>query len=166
MTVISSSTNADELTLELVAEFDAPPERVWSVWEDPRKLERWWGPPGYPATFTRHDFEVGGQSRYYMTGPEGEKHFGWWRIDALEDPRRIEFANGLAGNDGEPVPGLPPAGGVVELENRTNGGTRMLVRTEFVNVEQMERMLEMGMQEGMRMALGQIDALLGEPVAA
>ena len=166
MTVISSSTNADELTLELVAEFDAPPERVWSVWEDPRKLERWWGPPGYPATFTRHEFEVGGQSRYYMTGPEGEKHFGWWRIDALEDPRRIEFANGLAGNDGEPVPGLPPAGGVVELENRTNGGTRMLVRTEFVNVEQMERMLEMGMQEGMRMALGQIDALLGEPVAA
>ncbi len=165
MTVISSSTNADELTMELVAEFDAPLERVWQVWEDPRKLERWWGPPTYPATFTRHEFEVGGQSRYYMTGPEGDRHFGWWRIDVLEDPRHIEFANGFAGDDGEPVPGLPPAGGIVELE-RSGNGTRMLVRTKFLDVEQMERMLGMGMQEGMSLAIGQIDALLREPVAA
>ena len=42
MTVISSNTNAEELTLTLIAEFDAPPERVWAVWEDARKLERWW----------------------------------------------------------------------------------------------------------------------------
>ena len=165
MTVISSSTNADELTMELVAEFDAPPERVWQVWEDPRKLERWWGPPTYPATFTRHEFEVGGQSRYYMTGPEGDRHFGWWRIDVLEGPRHIEFANGFAGDDGEPVPGLPPAGGIVEFE-RSGTGTRMLVRTKFLDVEQMERMLGMGMQEGMSLAIGQIDALLREPVAA
>ena len=164
MTVISSTTNAGELTLDLVAEFDASPERVWDVWQDPRKLERWWGPPGYPATFTRHEFEVGGQSRYYMTGPEGERHFGWWRIDVLDGPRRLEFANGFAGEDGEPVSDFPPAGGIVELE-ATGDTTRMLVRTKFVDVEQMERMLGMGMQEGMGMAIGQIDALL-EPVHA
>lgn len=165
MTVISSTTDAQELTLDVVAEFDASPERVWDVWEDARKLERWWGPPGYPATFTRHEFEVGGESRYYMTGPEGERHFGWWRIDALEGPRRLEFANGFAGEDGEPVPGLAPAGGIVEIE-AAGDGTRMLVRTKFVDVEQMERMLGMGMQEGMGMALGQVDALLHGAVAA
>lgn len=165
MTVISSNTDAEQLTLDLVAEFEASPEQVWDVWENPRKLERWWGPPGYPATFTRHEFEVGGESRYYMTGPEGEKHHGWWRIDLLDGPRHLEFANGFAGDDGEPVPGLAPAGGIVELEPTDRGGTRMLVRTRFVDVEQMERMLGMGMQEGMGMALGQIDALL-DPVHA
>ena len=66
MTVITSETNADDLTLTLVAEFDAEPERVWNVWEDARKLERWWGPPTYPATFTRHEFRVGGQSLMQM----------------------------------------------------------------------------------------------------
>ena len=86
-----------------------------------------------------------------MTGPEGDRHFGWWRIDVLEGPRHIEFANGFAGDDGEPVPGLPPAGGIVELE-RSGSGTRMLVRTKFLDVEQMERMLGMGMQEGMSLA--------------
>jgi uncharacterized protein YndB with AHSA1/START domain len=164
MTVISSNTDAEQLTLDLVAEFDAAPEQVWDVWEDPRKLERWWGPPGYPATFTRHEFEVGGQSRYYMTGPEGEKHHGWWRIDVIDGQRHLEFANGFAGDDGEPVPGLAPAVGILELE-ADGSRTRMLVRTKFVDVEQMEHMLGMGMQEGMSMALGQIDALL-EPVHA
>jgi uncharacterized protein YndB with AHSA1/START domain len=164
MTVISSNTNADELTLTITAEFDAPPERVWDVWEDAHKLERWWGPPTYPATFTRHEFVVGGQCRYYMTGPAGRGPGGWWRIDTLEKPRRIEFANGFAGDDGEPAPGVLPAAEIVTLEP-TDTGTRMTVQTRFVSVEQMDRMLGMGMQEGMGLAMGQIDALL-EPVIA
>ncbi len=50
MTVTTVDTDLDARTLTLVAEFDAPVERVWELWADPRKLERWWGPPGYPAT--------------------------------------------------------------------------------------------------------------------
>ncbi len=159
MTVIDSTKDADALTLSVVAEFDADADAVWQVWEDPRKLERWWGPPTFPATFTRHEFTVGGQSRYFMTGPQGETPRGWWRIDALEHPRRIEFANGLAGDDGEPAPGVEPMAGFVtidELDDRT----RMTVLTRFVDDEQMAKMLDMGMQEGMTMAVGQIDAVL------
>lgn len=44
MTVISSTKDPAKLTLAVVAEFDAAPDRVWNVWQDPRKLERWWGP--------------------------------------------------------------------------------------------------------------------------
>jgi uncharacterized protein YndB with AHSA1/START domain len=159
MTVIDSTKDADALTLSLVAEFDADADAVWQVWEDPRKLERWWGPPTFPATFTRHEFTVGGQSRYFMTGPQGETPRGWWRIDALERPRRIEFANGLAGDDGEPAPGVEPMAGLVtidELDDRT----RMTVLTRFVDDEQMRKMLDMGMQEGMAQAIGQIDDVL------
>ena len=43
MTVITSSTNPDDLSMTMVAEFDAAPERLWNLWEDPRRLERWWG---------------------------------------------------------------------------------------------------------------------------
>ena len=159
MTVISSIKDPATLTLTLVAEFDATPGDVWDVWEDPRKLERWWGPPTYPATFTRHEFVVGGESRYFMTGPAGETPRGWWRIDAIDKPRRLEFANGLAGADGEPAPGIEPMSGYVSFEDAANG-TRMTAVTHFVSVEQMETMLGMGMQEGMTQAIGQIDALL------
>jgi DNA-binding transcriptional ArsR family regulator len=46
------------------------------------------GPTPYPATFTRSEFEPGGQCRYYMTGPEDFVHLGWWRIDAPDRVRQ------------------------------------------------------------------------------
>jgi uncharacterized protein YndB with AHSA1/START domain len=165
MTVLNTIKDPDTLTMTMVTQFAASPDRVWGVWEDARKLERWWGPPTYPATFTRHDFVVGGQSRYHMTGPAGETPRGWWRIDALDYPNAIQFANGLAGDDGEPAPGVEPMAGEVIFAD-LDGGTRMTVITRFTDLEQMEKMLAMGMQEGMVGALSQIDALLLVPVAA
>jgi uncharacterized protein YndB with AHSA1/START domain len=164
MPVITTETDAEQLTLTIVAEFEASPEQVWDVWQDPRKLERWWGPPTYPASFTRHEFSVGGQSRYHMTGPSGDKARGWWRIDLLDRPNRIEFANGLAGDDGEPEPGDSWAPTTATFETRENG-TRMAIVTNFVDLAQMEKMVGMGMPEGMSLAVGQIDALLSELAA-
>jgi uncharacterized protein YndB with AHSA1/START domain len=43
--VISSHQDTEALTMTVVAEFDADVDRVWRVREDPRQLERWWGPP-------------------------------------------------------------------------------------------------------------------------
>lgn len=159
MTLVSSATDEDELTLTIVAVFDADPDRVWELWENPRQLERWWGPPMFPATFVRHELVVGGQSRYFMTGPAGETSRGWWRMDLVDKPRRLEFANGLAGDDGEPLPGTPPMSGSASFEP-VDGGTSMTVTTRFTDTEQMNTMLEMGMQEGMGLAIGQMDGLL------
>src|SRR5262245_44913524 len=103
MTVISSLKDSQALTLTFVAEFDAGIERVWQVWQDPRQLERWWGPPGWPATFEQHEFVVGGRSSYVMTGPEGGKSRGWWAITGIEAPHLLEFDDGFADEDGEPV---------------------------------------------------------------
>jgi uncharacterized protein YndB with AHSA1/START domain/dihydrofolate reductase len=159
MTVIKSSKDVATLTLTVITEFDAPPSRVWDVWEDPRKLSRWWGPPTWPATFTRHEFAPGGESRYHMTGPEGEKTFGWWRVESLDKPRRIDFLNGLSGDDGEPMPGIEPMPTYAEFEP-AGDGTRMTVVTNFPSLELMEKMIEMGMREGMSAAMSQIDSVL------
>lgn len=161
MTVTSSRTDIEALSLTFTAEFSAEPERVWEVWADPRQLERWWGPPTWPATFERHDFTVGGESRYFMTGPDGERAHGWWRITALDRPRSLEFDDGFATADGEPDPAMPVIRGAVLLEP-IGGGTRMTTRTTFASAEQLEQVLEMGMEEGMREAMGQIDAILAE----
>jgi uncharacterized protein YndB with AHSA1/START domain len=159
MTVISSTKDPVAMTLVVVSQFDATPEQVWALWEDARKLERWWGPPAFPATFARHEFFVDGQSRYFMTGPNGEQPHGWWRIRSIDKPHRIEFDNGLAGDDGEPVPGVEPMPSSVSFE-AVDGGTRMTSKTNFTDVEQMEKMIAMGMQEGTEQAVGQIDDLL------
>jgi len=72
----SSEQDRDALTLTFVVELAARPARACQLWDDPRQLERWWGPPTWLATFEQHDMSVGGSSRYFMTGPEGEKARG------------------------------------------------------------------------------------------
>jgi uncharacterized protein YndB with AHSA1/START domain len=161
MSVISSTKNLEALSFILVAEFDAGVERVWQLWEDPRQLERWWGPPTWPATFEQFDFESGGKAGYYMTGPEGEKAGGWWRFTAIEAPGRLEFDDGFADENGAPVESMGTAHAAVTLED-TGGRTRMTIVSTFESEEQMEQMVQMGMEEGMREAVGQIDAILAE----
>ncbi len=159
MTVISTNPDRENLEMTVVAEFDVPAEKVWDVWEDPRKLEQWWGPPGWPATFHEYDFSEGGVANYYMTGPEGEKAPGYWRFQVIEQAKRIQFLDGFADQDGNPDDGMPAM--VMNMTLEENGGTtRMTTVTKFNSLDDLEQVLEMGMEEGIREAMGQIDALL------
>jgi uncharacterized protein YndB with AHSA1/START domain len=164
MTVVSSHRDDRALTLTFVAEFEASVERVWQLWRDPRQLERWWGPPTWPATFEQHEFTVGGRSRYQMTGPEGAKSRGWWTITAIEAPHRLEFDDGFADEHGQPLASDEPTHTVVTIEaiEAIEGRTRMTTVTTFASLEHLERVLAMGTEEGWRQSLGQIDRLLAD----
>lgn len=115
MTVTNILKDAESLTMTINATFDAPVERVWQVWNDPRQLERWWGPPTYPATVVDHDFSPGGTVTYYMTGPEGDRPHGWWRVVAVDAPHHLQFEDGFADGDGRPDPSLPTTNCTVHL---------------------------------------------------
>ena len=163
MTVQSVTKDPETRTMTLTAEFDAPVERVWQLWADPRLLERWWGPPTYPATFDEHELVAGGKALYHMTGPEGDQPRGWWRITAVEEPHRIEFEDGFADDAGQPVGDLPVTSVVVTVEQQPEGRTRMTLTTTFASLEDMEQVIAMGAEEGITQAVGQIDALLAAP---
>jgi uncharacterized protein YndB with AHSA1/START domain len=160
MTVTNVAKDTDALTLAITAEFDAPVDRVWQLWDDPRQLERWWGPPSHPATFVEHELRPGGRASYYMTSPEGEKYHGWWVVVAVDAPRRIEIEDGFADDRGARNDDLPISRMQVDVEARDGGGTRMTITSTFPSAAEMEQILAMGMEEGMTLAVGQIDAIL------
>lgn len=164
MTVKSVEKDTERLTLTLTAEFDAPVERVWQLWEDPRQLERWWGPPGYPATFVDHELADGGTVSYYMTSPEGEKYHGWWRVSEVDRPHRLVFEDGFADDNGDPNPDMPTTQTDVSIET-IDGGSRMTLESRFPSLAAMEQLSEMGMEEGLREAVGQIDEILSDEAA-
>jgi uncharacterized protein YndB with AHSA1/START domain len=150
------------LTMTVAREFDASQERVWQLWADPRQLERWWGPPTYPATFTAHDLTPGSLVAYYMTGPEGDQPHGWWEILEADPPRTLVFRDGFADDEGRPNPGIPSMTMRVAIDDVGAGRTRMSIATTFADPEAMEQALGMGMEEGLTLAIGQIDAILAE----
>jgi uncharacterized protein YndB with AHSA1/START domain len=159
MSITNVDKDFDNRTITLVADFDAPVEQVWELWADPRKLERWWGPPTYPATVEEHELAPGGEVAYFMTSPEGETHRGWWRITSANPPESLEFVDGFANDDGTPNDDLPTIQVHVQLTEH-DGGTRMELRSLFDSREQMEQLVNMGAFEGMQESVGQMDALL------
>jgi uncharacterized protein YndB with AHSA1/START domain len=161
MAVIASERDTDALTLMITAEFAVTPDRVWELWHDPHKLERWWGPPGWPATFLVHQLTPGGSSRYFMTGPNGEHAPGWWSVLSVDEPRGFKFDDGFSDQTGAPDPAMPTTHVRVEFVDDRRG-TRLIVTSQWDSAEDMQKLLGMGMEEGMKLALGQIDTLLTE----
>jgi uncharacterized protein YndB with AHSA1/START domain len=166
MTVTAVRKDPEQLTMIVDSEFDAPPERVWELWSDPRQLERWWGPPTYPATVTSHDLRVGGLVEYYMTGPEGDRPRAFWRVTEVDPPHRLAFLDVLANADGTPNADIPETEQRVIIEAVGDGRTRMSVENIFASPAAMEQLLAMGMESGLVGAIGQIDAILAETRAA
>ena len=160
MTVTAVHKDPDALSMTVMAEFEATPDRVWRLWADPRQLERWWGPPTYPATFTAHDLTPGGRVEYHMTGPEGDQPRGYWEVEEVDEPHSLVFRDGFANDDGTANPDMPVTTATVTIEDIGEGRTRMSIASIFPDTQSMEQVLAMGMEEGLTQAIGQIDDIL------
>ena len=162
MTVTAVRKDPEALSMTLEAEFDAPAERVWQLWADPRQLERWWGPPSYPATVTSHDLRPGGRVTYHMTGPEGDTPKAYWDVVEVEPPHRLLVRDGFANDDGTPNTAMPANEFRVTIEQIGDRRTRMSIDNTFPSTQAMEQLLAMGMEQGLTEAVGQIDAILAQ----
>ena len=161
MPITSVTSDEKALTLTIVADYPVPVERLWEAYSDPRQIERFWGPETWPATFTRHDMAVGGWSHYYMTGPDGTQSRGWWRYLAVEPNRLIEVEDGFADAQGNPNTEMPSMRITFGFSS-TPSGSRFTSVAYFPSLDAMAELVKMGMMEGMRSAMGQIDAVLAD----
>lgn len=163
MPVTDISKNLALATMTVFSEWATPLDSAWQLWADPRKLERWWGPPTYPATVVDHELRPEGKVSYFMTGPEGDQYHGWWTVLAVDAPHRLELVDGFADSDGVPNEELPVTTLVVTFTSLPNGNTRMVLESQFPSTAAMEQVLEMGMEEGLAAAMSQIESILATP---
>ncbi|MEV7769719.1 SRPBCC family protein [Microbacterium sp. NPDC086615] len=159
MPVTSVESDAEALTMTLIADFPVGPERLWAVFTDPRQLERFWGPPGWPATFASFDFEPGGRARYSMASPTGEIARGSWEFVAIDAPRGFEVVDSFVDEDGDPIDGMP-AMRMTFAFDETERGSRLTNITYFDSLDALEQLTAMGAVEGATLAMNQLDAVL------
>nr|WP_314842040.1 SRPBCC domain-containing protein [uncultured Microbacterium sp.] len=159
MPVTDVITDADNLTMTVVADLAAPIERVWNAYADPEQLGRFWGPPGWPATFTHWDHTVGGKADYTMNGPRGETASGTWEFLKIDGPHGFEVIDSFSDEDGTPNPDLPSMRMTFTFESQGDS-TRMVNTSYFDSVEALEQLVSMGAVEGTKLAMSQLDAVL------
>jgi uncharacterized protein YndB with AHSA1/START domain len=124
----------------------------------PRQLERFWGPPGWPATFTAFDLRPGGRVDYRMASPQGERSAGSWEVLNVEPGRSFEVLDSFIGDDGEKLDGFPSMRMLFSFEATAEGSR--LTNTFFTSLEALEQVVAMGAIEGSRLAMSQLDAVL------
>ena len=61
--------------LRVTREFDAPVDKIWRAWTEPKLLDQWWAPKPWKAVTVTMDFRNGGTWNYYMQGPDGTRHY-------------------------------------------------------------------------------------------
>ncbi|SHS94153.1 activator of Hsp90 ATPase 1 family protein [Mycobacteroides abscessus subsp. abscessus] len=159
MPVTNVTHDIDTRTIVINAEFEAPIQRIWQIYADPRQLEKVWGPPSCPATFVEHNFKPGGRANYYMTGPDGERYAGWWEIIAIDEPNSLEFIDGFSDDKLNPVDNMPTSRNVYTFVEK-DGRTLATYVSTFETAEALQQVLDMGVIEGASSAINQIDELV------
>lgn len=70
---------------------DAPRERVFEAWTDPRRAARWWGPDGFTNTIKRMDVRPGGVWEFVMHGPDGTDYRNKIEYVEVVEPSRLIY---------------------------------------------------------------------------
>ena len=161
MPITSVTKDPEALTMTVIADFPVPLARLWDAYADPRQLERFWGPPTYPATFSRHDMFPGGRSLYCMTGPENDVSCGYWEYLAVTPMESFEVLDGFAHPDGTPNDEMPNMRMIFTF-TETAEGSQVTTTTFFNSLDELQQLIEMGMEEGMHAAMGQMDGVLAD----
>lgn len=145
--------------LHVVRNFDAPTNVVWKAWTNPEVLDSWWAPKPWKAKTKSMDFREGGAWLYSMVGPEGEEH----RCRA--DFNTISENNWYRGRDGFcdenwNVVAEPPGMDWYVVFSESGAGTKVEVEITFASEADMQKIVEMGFEEGFTAAHGNLDEVL------
>lgn len=145
--------------MTVVREFAAPPDQVWLAWTDPRLLDQWWAPLPYKAITLSMQLSPGGEWRYYMLSPEGQKHYCCVKYHAVEPGKRFSGIDAFCDEQGNLDPNFPQMNWDVRFL-ASPAGTRVEVAIQFATEADLLKIAEMGFQEGFSMAHENLDRLL------
>jgi uncharacterized protein YndB with AHSA1/START domain len=145
-------------SLTITADLITDAQTAWELWANPRALEHWWGPPEHPCVVTHFDLQPGGSVSYVMTGPDGTRYPGWWEVISVDAPHELTIRDGFGESSEQPSPEMPVATSYVRFTEIPRG-IRMTIESHYASPEELQRALDLDMQNGFLSALGQITFL-------
>lgn len=154
MTAIADGKPSAHRELTITRVIDAPRERVFRAWTEPRQMAQWWGPNGFTNPICEMDARPGGAIRIVMRAPDGVDYPMSGVFREIVEPARLVFAG--AAEDGEGNPLLEWVSTVTCADH--GGETRLTVQENAVALTDVGvRMLE-GMEPGLLQTLDRLEA--------
>ena len=144
-------------TVFINREFAAALSLVWDAFTKQEILDQWWAPKPWASKTKFMNFEVGGRRFYAMVSPEGQERWSIQKYTSISPKTNFKFLNAFADEDENPE--LP--GSEWELNfSEQDGTTKVNITIYNKSLDRMEKMIEMGFQEGFTMTLNYLENLL------
>jgi uncharacterized protein YndB with AHSA1/START domain len=141
-------------TINMTRVFDAPREIVWRVYTNPELIPQWWGPRYLTTVVEVMDVRAGGVWRNIQTDAEGKEYVFNGVYQEVIPPERLTYTFEF-----EPMAGHISTD-TLEFEALPDGKTRITARTTFENLEDLEGMLQSGMEDGAVESWDRLEELL------
>jgi uncharacterized protein YndB with AHSA1/START domain len=144
-------------TVLINREFDADLSLVWDAFTKKEILDQWWGPKPWASKTKFMDFKVGGRRFFAMVSPEGQEHWSIQKFTSISPKTNFKMSNAFADKDENPE--LPGSDWDLNFSEQ-NGTTKVSIAIKNESLARLEKMIEMGFQEGFTTGLQQLDELL------
>ena len=149
--------NKETKTVSITKEFDAERDLVWDAYTTPELLDQWWAPKPWMSRTKVMDFEVGGRRFYAMVSPEGAERWAVQKYASITPKTNFKFFNTFADKDENPE--LPGSDWDLNFTEQ-DGTTTVSISIYNGSLERLEKMIEMGFQQGFTMTLNYLEELL------
>jgi uncharacterized protein YndB with AHSA1/START domain len=121
--------------------FDAPRERVWKAYTNPKQIAQWWGPRIYTVIVDKMDVRPGGIWRNINRDAEGNEYAFHGVYHEVSRPSRLVYTFEWEGLPGHVVLSI------VTFEE-VDGRTKLTEKSVFESVGDRDGMLTSGMEDG------------------
>ncbi|MBO6571861.1 SRPBCC domain-containing protein [bacterium] len=146
-------------TLTIKREFAANRQLVWDCYTKAELLNQWFAPKPFTTKTKSMDFSEGGHWHYAMVEPNGTEYWGYTEyqdINPIDDYRTVDAFSDSEGNIN---PDLPKAKWHVQF-SESNDHAVVTTVVNYESLEDLETVINMGMEEGMISTLERLDELL------
>jgi uncharacterized protein YndB with AHSA1/START domain len=143
----------------ITREFEGTVADVWKSWTDAKLLDQWWAPKPWKAKTKSMDFREGGRWIYAMMGPEGEQHWALAEYRKIVPLKSIEALDAFGDEAGNINTEFPRMNWTIAFKS-SSAGTKVEIEIKFSSKGDLEKIIEMGFQEGFTAAHDNLDELL------
>lgn len=157
----TQTVRSEGKTLHVSRVFNAPRETVFKMY-GPGHIETWWMPSPWKVVDSKMDFRSGGSWLYSTKGPDQEEKF--WsiaRYSEVTPPSRLAYEDAFCDENGNNTPGMPVSHGTIDFIDK-GGATEVIMTWHYASEEGLKQVVDMGMIEGLTIALNQLEAKLAE----
>ncbi len=146
--------------IRMVREFAAPRSTVWACYSRPELLDRWFAPEPLTAKTAHMDFREGGHWHFSMTMPEGDTYWSRFDYQTITPESRIITLDGFSDPEGGVNPDMPRS--TVDMQFEDGEVTTVTTVTQYASAEDLQAVIDMGMEAGIGSTLDRLDALLAD----